>query len=351
MPRERLTSKTAEEMKSKPGTQVEDKGSGIDNDVYEMGDTQHAKNDPKVGEYAKGDPSAWAEDVASQNWPSQTKGGEKRDETGHATLIDKHAAAEAIASAKQMEIKAVKCIIAAQRILPGAPEELIEKQAALLLNMPNEALDGTLANQEELAKLISKQAGKAVEETEEDDEAKKKAAADLKEKQEKLEMLKKQASEVEKEIEAMDQNAKANKNWPTGKKTEKKANDEECEKKEEECKEEEKKDEGDKKEEKAATSEEDKKDDKKEEKTAVAEEKKEEEKKDEGDKKDEKAATEVTLEASTDTLLDQIFSEVTASETKSGATKLSGIVKKASSGSPDDLSKLWASAPDLSDRF
>ena len=63
MSRNRLTNRTASDMKSKPGAQVEAKGSGVDNDVYNMNDTGHEKNDPSVSEYAKGDPSAWAEDV------------------------------------------------------------------------------------------------------------------------------------------------------------------------------------------------------------------------------------------------------------------------------------------------
>ena len=375
MSRERLTSRTAEDLKAKAGTQVSDKGTGIDNDTAAMNSPEHTKNDPKVDQYAKGDPSAWGEDVAAQNWPSQSKGGEKREDTGHAELIDKHAAAEAVASAKRLEEKAVKCIIAAQRVLPGATEEMIEKQAAIFMHLPQEGLDGTLANQEELAKQISKQASKAAEESEEekdDDEDKKKAAAELAEKQAKLETLKKQASEIQKEIEAMDQNAKANKNWPTGKKTEKKAGEEEEEKKEKEVE----KKEDEEKDKDAATAcvkEEDKKEDKKEDKAAAKKEEEEKEEKDaakkdkkeeeekEDDKKDDKAAAvkeekeekekEEDKDASEKNLLDQIFGEVLASDTKKGATKLSGMVKKEASEQVNDLTGLWASAPDVSNMF
>ena len=86
MSRNRLTNRVASDMKSKPGTQVEAKGSGVDNDPYDMNDTGHEKNDPSVSEYAKGDPEAWKEGVNKDN---PAKDDQKREETGHAPLIDK----------------------------------------------------------------------------------------------------------------------------------------------------------------------------------------------------------------------------------------------------------------------
>jgi hypothetical protein len=336
MSRERLTSRTAEDLKAKPGAQVEAKGAGIDNDPYNQNDTNHEKNDPKIDQYGKGDPSAWGEDVNKDN---PAKDDSKREENGYAPLIDKHAAAEAIASAKRLEEKAVKCIIAAQRILPGAAEEMIEKQAAIFMHLPEEGLNATLTNQESLAKQIAKQASKvageaeceheeketpaeeakeekALEEAKEEKDA---AAEELDDKKKKLEELKKQASALETEITA-GQNADANKNNPQGKKTEKKAGEEE-----------------DKKEEKV--------EEKKEEKDAASEEKVEE-KKEEETKEEEKE-----IEASDGNLLDQIFGEVTASETKKGASTLAGMVKKQASDQVTDLSGLWASSPDVSNLF
>jgi len=341
MSRERLTSRTAEELKSRPGAQVESKGSGIDNDVYDMNDTGHFKNDPKIGEYSSGDPEAWGEGV---NKDKANKDDGKREETGHAPLIDKHAASEAIASAKRLEEKAVKCIIAAQRILPGATEDLIEKQAAILMSLPNEGLDATLANQTALAQQISKQAesvadeAKAEGETEKEEKEEKecdkdKEAGKVEEKDEdegKLEELKKMASDIMRQIEALDQNAKSNKNWPAGKKTEKKAGDEEDKKEDE------------KKEEKDAASEEDKKEDEKKEEKAAA---------DAEEAKEEKKEEDKEVEASDENLLDQIFGEVTASETKKGASKLSGMVKKEASQQVDSLSSLWKTDPDVSSMF
>jgi hypothetical protein len=342
MSRERLTSRTAEDMKAKAGAPVSDKGTGIDNDAYNMNDTGHEKNDPKMDQYASGDPEKWAEGVNKDN---PAKDDKKREETGHAPLIDKHAAAEAIASAKRLEERAVKCIIAAQRILPGAPGDMIEKQAAIFMHLPEEGLNATLTNQESLAKQIAKQASdvseeaKAEGESEEQEKKEKEVEAakkDMDDKKKKLEELEKQASDLRRELTA-GQNADAMKNNPQGKKTEKRAGEDE---KPEEKKEEEKP------EEKAAASEEEKKEEEKkpeekpEEKAAASEEeKKEEEKKPE------------EIEASDANLLDQIFGEVTASETKKGAAKLSGMVKKQASEQVSELSSLWASSPDVSQMF
>jgi hypothetical protein len=379
MSRVRLTSRTAEDLKSKAGTQVSDKGTGIDNDPYDINDTGHSKADPKIDEYAKGDPEAWAEGVNKDN---PAKDDSKREPaTGHAPLIDKHAAAEAIASAKKLEEKAVKCIIAAQRILPGAPEAMLEKQAAILMNLPEEGLNATLAHQEELAKMIGKSAGESAEEAEEKeekdekDEDKKKEAAEAEKKaKEKLEALKKEASELEKKIEAGQNDPKywygegqsmkdvskkskdaaeekkedkkeekKEESKEAGKKEDKKEKKEE-DKKEKEAAEEEKKDEEKKEDKEAAKEEEKKEEDKKEDKEAAKEEEKKEDKKEEEKKEEDKEASDATI-------LDDIFGLVTASENKKGAAKISGMVKKQASEQIDDLTGIWRTDPDVSKVF
>lgn len=318
MSRTRLTTRTAADMKAKPGAQVEDKGTGIDNDTAAVNNPEHTKNDPSVSEYAKGDPSAWAEDVNTNN---PAKDDKKREDTGHAPLIDKHAAQEAIASARKLEEKAVKAIIASQRMLPGATDEIIEKQAGILMHLPEEGLNATLANQEGLAKMIAKAATDSSEKHEEsetpaeekkEEECKDKDASDDKDeddkepkeaaknqndphafgtKQEKLAALKKQAEALEQEI--------AKEAAPVEEKEE--------EKKEVEA-------------------------------AAPVEEKEKEEEKE--------------VEASDASLLDQIFSGVMPAPIKKGASKLSGMVKKeASAGANDNLSGLWSSAPDVSGIF
>jgi len=320
MSRERLTTRVAGETKA------------IDNDVFAQNNPEHTSNDPKIGEYAIN--STFGEDVNTANPAADDH---KRESTGHAPLIDKHAAAEAVASARVLEAKAVKCIIAAQRILPGAAEEMIEKQAAIFMHLPEEGLNATLSNQESLAKMISKQAsetseeakaeGKTVEQEEaekkcnKEDEQKKEAAKKvMDDKKKKLEDLKKEAADLETELTA-------------GKKDEKVVEEEDktaAVKKDEKVVEEEDKTAAVKKDEKVVEEED---------KTAAV-------------KKDEKVEEEKEeVEASDGTLLDQIFGEVTASENKKGAAKLSGMVKKQASEQVSDLQGLWATDPDVSNMF
>ncbi len=297
MSRNRLTTRTAADMKSKPGTQVEDKGSGIDNDTAAMNNPEHEKNDPSVNEYEKGDPSAWGEDV---NKDKVNKDDQKREETGHAPLVDKHAAERAIASARKLEEKAVKAIIASQRMLPGATDEIIEKQAGILMHLPEEGLNATLANQENLAKFIAK----AAEDSSENEEDEK--AEEAKEEKEEKDAAEKSDDADEKE----EKEAAKNQNDPKAFSAKEKL---------------------------AALKAEMAKLEK-----AAAEE----------DKEDEKEEDKKEVEASDANLLDQIFSGVMPSPIKKGASKLSGMVKKeASSNAGDELSSLWSSAPDVKDIF
>jgi len=305
--RQRLTTRIAEDLtvKSK-GDSKASKGSGIDNDVYNMNDTGHEGNDPKREMYAKGDPSAWGEDVYTKPVNSDDQ---KREETGHAPLVDKHAASEAIATVRMLEEKAARCIVASQRCLPGADREMIEAQAASFMHLPDDELNATLSRQEKLAQMFVQAAEDVTDEAK--DEAKDEKPKDEKPKDEGPEaeepkeaeagkkvdddegdeeipaFLKKKLASLEAEIATLKQAAKAEEEAPEG-----------VEEKPEE-----------KKEEKA--------EDKKEEKP-------------EGD--------EVTfgdedneVSASDDSLLDQIFSTVTASADKKGARTLSGLVKKEAS--------------------
>jgi len=292
MARERLTTRVAEDMKSKANTQVEAKGSGYDNDVYTMNNPEHEKNDPKLDEYAKGDPSAWAEDVHKGD-PAKDDG--KREETGHAPLIDKQAK-EAIASIRKMENKAVRCIIAAERMLPGADAELVEHQASLFMSLPDAHLNATLNNQETFAKSIAAAAEEVVEEVKEEKEEKEAAKEEVVE--EKEEEVKEAAKKevVEEKEEVVEEKEAAKEEVEEEKACDKKAGD--CEEKEEE------------------------------------EEEKEEK------------------EASEKDLLQDIFSDVTASTEKKGAATLSGMVKKqASSSVGSDLAGIWNAPPDVSAYF
>jgi hypothetical protein len=338
MARKRLTDKTAEWLQSKPGKAVMDPGTGIDNDPYNMNDTGHEKNDPKMDQYESGDPSAWGEDVNKDKW---WDGQEPRNEMNVAEMgkgTPKNAA-QAIKAARQMEERAYKCIVASQRILPGAPDEIIEAQAMELLNLPASAIDNMLGRQEKLAKIIAEAAEKAAEDNDDDDDEEKKEE--------------KEAGSMKKKEEEKEEEEK--KDWRSAKK----AAIEELKAKlaEEEAKLEE---DEEKKEEKEAAKEEDKEDDvvKKEEKEAAKEEDKEEEDKEEEEEMEDKdakgcksASDEIELTASSDNLLDDIFSSVTASEEKKGAKTLSGIVKKEASEGKDPLAGLWRTDPDVSSNF
>lgn len=316
MARKRLTTRTARDMESKPGAQVMDKGSKWDNDPYDMNDTGHEKNDPDLTEYQKGDPSAWAEDPNMKDPAAQDQ---NREETMHAPLIDKHAASEAVASVKVLQQKAVKSIVASQRMLPGAPDEIIEKQATIFMRLPDDGLNATLTHQEGLAKYIAKAAGDTAEESEEETAE---------------EEGKKMLQEKKAQLEALQKEIEAGQNDPRAFYEKKKK--EAAKKKEEEEEEEER--EGAK-----YAGEEEKKEE-------PEEEEKEKEKKEEPEE-EEKSDSGVELEASDDNILDQIFSTVTASEGKKGATRLSGMVKKQASEGSGSLSDLWAAPPDVSGLF
>lgn len=357
--RQRLTTRVAEDLTVKGKGEVkESKGSGVDNDVYDQNDTGHEKNDPDRGEYAKGDPSAWAEDVHTK---PVNKDDKNREETGHAPLVDKHAAAEAIATVRKLEEKAARCIVAAQRTLPGADRGMIEDQAASYMHLPDVELNATLSRQEKLARMIAGAADEAVKEVaEEKAEEKEEAKADDKdagkkgvvppqflkgeekkeekaeEKKEEVEdkaakkddteekelpeFLQRKLASLEAEIETLKTAAKkgvSSVNTNDTKMNISNASDETAQPEAkvtetvaaptaaEEC--------------------------------AKPEEKKEEKKDDEITFGDDEEGDKT---ASDDSLLDQIFSNVTASDNKKGAKTLAGLVKKEASTGGADLDSI-----------
>jgi len=247
------------------------------------------KTNPPVEKYKTGDPSSWAEDPDMRKpWE-----GEGRNEVGLAAPKSEAPAApaapaapeapeapaevseekeemteakaqEAIASMQKLQGKALKCITIAQRMLPGASDELIEAQAKEFMYMPERCVLATLQRQIQLGEIL--------------------------------------------------------------------ANEEEEEKEEEE-----------KKEEKPVVKAEE--EEKKEEKPVKVE---EEEKKEEVEaKKEEQPKEETTPEEKVEAsdLLDVLFAD--DEQVKTGAKKLSGLVKQASSGN-GSLDNLWELPPDIS---
>ena len=225
-------------------------------DPYTM--NQDRKN-PPVQKYDIGGPSAFAEDPDLRT-PWKTEG---RLETGHPAP-----AREAVKSARQLEDKALKCITIAQRVLPGASDDLIESQATDFMFLPERAILATLERQSKLAEILAQE---EEEEKEEEKEAAKKPEKEEKEK----------SAEEEKEVA-------------------KKPEEEEKEK--------------------------------------SAEDEKEIAKKPEEEKKEKSAEEDIDL-------LDSIF----ANKEKTGAKKLSGIVKQASN--VNNLEDLWSAPPDVSEVF
>jgi len=259
-------------------------------DPYTMNQTHE---NPPVQKYQTGSPSAWGEDP-NMATPWKTEG---RTETGHPAPASK-AAHEAVLAARKLEDKAIKCITIAQRMLPNANDEIIEAQATDLMYLPERSVLATLQRQAELAQILS---GKKCD-TEEgaDVEAKKAPKAPKMD----------DGGSAEEEMTGADVEAKKAPKMD---------------------------DEGADVEAKKAP--------KMDEEGADVEAKK-------APKMDEEGA-DVEDEApdgkEAGDLLDQIFAqEVTASE-KTGAKKLSGLVKQASES--DSLAGLWDTAPDVSKIF
>jgi hypothetical protein len=194
-------------------------------------------------------------------------------------------AREAVVQARKLEDKALKCITIAQRMLPGAETVTLEDQATDLMFLPEKAILATLQRQSDLATKIAKE--ECPEEKKEEEVEAKKEPEEKKE-EEVIEASKKPVEEKkEEEIEAA--------------------------------------------------------------KKAPVEEKKEEEI--EAAKKEPVEEKEEEVEASSKDLLDILFdsAEIVADAPKTGAKKLSGLVKQASGSDP--LANLWDTPPDVSSVF
>ena len=334
-------------------------------DPYTM-NQEHANN--PVEKYHTGDPDAWGE-TPDMKAPWKNEG---RDETGHPAP-----AKEAVKAARMLEDKALKCITIAQRMLPGAVDASIEEQATDLMYLPERSIMATLQRQAELAEALSTckddddddaTAGK--KDDDEDVDAKKKdddddeaSASKKKDDEEDIEAKKKDKDD---EMCPPEKSAKKDETTPPPEKKAKKKDDEEdveakkVKKDEEdvEAKKMKKDDEEDVEAKKVKKDEEDVEAKKKDDEEDVEAKKKDDEedveakkmkKDDEEDveakaKKDDK---EEDIEASVD-FLDQFFAK---EEVKTGAKKLSGIVKQASASSVGELSTLWDAPPDVSKNF
>jgi hypothetical protein len=261
MSRERLTDKTASE---------------VVNDVYlNESRTEGNKNVPE----ANGTPDSWNETPVSKEETAKLnkEDVDNRDESNIA----------AIKNAAELEERAVKCLVASQRMLPSASRETLEANALDLMNMPTASIDGLLSRQEDLARSIAASAQKIAEDCEEEEEEKAAGEEVIEVAEEAEEAPAKE--EVNASAELFAKLAASVEALST--KVEKLAADKEEEEEEE--------------------------------------------------KKEEKTASEVKT-ASTSDSLDDIFQAVAPSADKAGANSMQGMVRKASDMSDEQLlSGLW----------
>jgi hypothetical protein len=279
-------------------------------DPYTM--NQDRKN-PPIEKYETGNPSSWAEDQ-NKGTPWKNEG---RTETGHPAP-----AREAVVQAKKLEDKALKCITIAQRMLPGAVDAMIEDQATDLMFLPEKSIMATLQRQSDLATKI---AGDMKDEEDEKDASKCKE-----EEEEEATAGKKCPKEEEEEVEAK------------AKKEDEEVEAKKCPKEEEEVEAKAKKED----EEVEA-----KKDPKEEEEVEAKAKKEDEEVEAKKDPKEEEEEVKASDKDLLDILFDnaEVAAATEATAPKTGAKKLSGLVKQASSGDP--LDNLWDTPPDVSSVF
>jgi chemotaxis protein histidine kinase CheA len=317
MSRQRLTDKTAAEVGAK--------------DPNELGREDQTNRDPGADKYENGNPSTWAEDPDTS---LDVKDEHERNEMGLTGKLD---AANAVKMASELQHKAINCVVASERMLPGAAESVIQANAADLMSLPESVIASILNRQEALAAEVSAAAEEVAEEAEEkeagygkelEEEAEEKKAGEEAEEETEEKEAGEEAEEEAEEKEAADDRMAAIEeklakimSMMAGEKTEES---------EEEAPEAEEAPESEESEEEAPET--------------------EESEEDMDIEMEEKEASAKTASQESD-LLDSIFSSVTASEKKSGATKLSGLVSKEASSKSDDLSGLWNGAPDVSSHF
>jgi hypothetical protein len=255
-------------------------------DPYTMNQERH---NPPIEKYETGNPSAWAEDQNKATpWAN-----EGRTETGHPAP-----AREAVVQARKLEDKALKCITIAQRMLPGAMDAMVEDQATDLMFLPEKSIMATLQRQSDLATKI---AAEMKEDGDDDADAKKDDEKDASKckKDEEEEATAKKKDDEDEEVEA------------------KKKDDEELDEKD------------------------------------AAKGKKDDDEEVEAKKKMKDMENKVSSDKDLlDILFDnaEVAAATEAAAPKTGAKKLSGLVKKqASTGDP--LDNLWDTPPDVSSVF
>lgn len=148
MERNRLTTKKAGE-------------AGAINDVYTLNGARPTGNVNPADKYEIGGPDQFGETPLSTADTAKLHDKDVKDRDPNTNISNlREAAVSAVRNAAETEKKAMRCLVAAQRMLPGADESVIEATAAdLLVNMPTAAVDALLMRQEAFARKIASDAG------------------------------------------------------------------------------------------------------------------------------------------------------------------------------------------------
>lgn len=150
MERNRLTTKKAGE-------------AGAINDVYTMNGARPTGNVNPAEKYEIGGPDQFNETPLSSADTAKLHDRDVNDRDPNTNISNlREAALGEIRRAANTEKKAMRCFVAAQRMLPGADESVIEATAAdLLVNMPSASIDALLMRQEAFARRIASEADAA----------------------------------------------------------------------------------------------------------------------------------------------------------------------------------------------
>jgi len=143
-------------------TRLTDKKAGEVNDVYTMNGARpdeakrggNGSGETFQKEYQTGDTSSWKEDpISTQETAKLNTEDAKRNEMNLGEI--RMAFAQAIKQSSQMREHAAKCMIASERMLPGASQEALIANSSDLMFLPDSAIDGVLSRQASLALSVT----------------------------------------------------------------------------------------------------------------------------------------------------------------------------------------------------
>lgn len=147
MSRTRLTDKTAAE--------------AGDNDLYTMNGARPTGNVNPGDKYEIGGPDQFGETPISTADTKKLHDKDVNDRNDQNIPNLREASEAAIRTAAELEKKAIRCLVASQRMLPGAAQHIIEANAADLIRLPLASIDAILGRQEAFARRIASEAEEA----------------------------------------------------------------------------------------------------------------------------------------------------------------------------------------------